>query len=90
MTFRVMFLTPLAFSAEGENETIGDGERLLLLVVERVREGERAARDRRRRRGGGGAAVGVGKVSCGMLVAVSGWGGVRVMAFYLSWSRQRR
>ena len=86
MTFRVMFLTPLAFSAEAENETIGDGERLLLLVVERVREGERAARDRRRR----GAAVGVGKVSCGMLVAVSGWGGVRVMAFYLSWSGQRR
>ena len=87
MTFRVMFLTPLAFSAEAENETIGDGERLLLLVVERVREGERAARDRRRR---GGAAVGVGKVSCAMLVAVSGWGGVRVMAFYLSWSGQRR
>ena len=86
-----MFLTPLAFSAEAENETIGDGERLLLLVVERVREGERAARDRRRRGGGGGgAAVGVGKVSCGMLVAVSGWGGVRVMAFYLSWSGQRR
>lgn len=87
MTFRVMFLTPLAFSAEAENETIGDGERLLLLVVERVREGERAARDRRRRRG---ATVGVGKVSCGMSVAVSGWGGVRVMAFYLSWSGQRR
>ena len=87
MTFRVMFLTPLAFSAEAENETIGDGERLLLLVVERVREGERAARDRRRRRE---ATVGVGKVSCGMLVAVSGWGGVRVMAFYLSWPGQRR
>jgi len=87
MTFRVMFLTPLAFSAEGENETIGDGERLLLLVVERVREGERAARDRRRRRW---AAVGVGKVSWAMSVAVSGWGGVRVMAFYLSWSGRRR
>lgn len=75
MTFRVMFLTPLAFSAEGVNETIGDGERLLL----RVREGERAARDGRRRRGGA-AVVEVGNVSCGMSVAVSGWG---VMAFCL-------
>jgi len=41
----MMFLTPLAFSTEGENEMIGNEECLLLLIIDWVREGEHTAWD---------------------------------------------